>query len=271
MSSQVVDDPMAWIYANWMWRPTSVITGRAALNLQMGPSVAVPMVDALLPYPFPDRGLLRFHEFSLPGDLITDLGSGLAAVPAAAVLFLGSLGDWFPICEALRSEAVTVDDIRTARNQLGRRADSVLLDRTVRYVGGRPWSVPEMELHELFRVVGISGWQGNLPVLLNVSEQGRPTVKKRAPDAAFQAEKLAVEVSSQQYHNSADAFARDTLRARWFASAGWCQFPVTPSQLRNNPNDFLADLCSRLHRSHRPVSLPRVRYQNEAPFWQISA
>lgn len=51
-------------------------------------------------------------------------------------------------------------------------------------------------------------------------------MKRRAPDAAFEAEKLAVEVNGRQYRNSADALTEDTLRAGWFASAGWLQFPV---------------------------------------------
>ncbi|AXE39843.1 hypothetical protein JS278_02708 [Acidipropionibacterium virtanenii] len=269
MSTRVEGDPRAWIYANWLWRPTSVITGRAALSLQMRPRLNIQTVDALLPYRYADRGLFRFHYSSLPGELITDLETGLAAVPAAAALFLGSRDDWAPICDALRTGAVTAEEIREARDLLPRRADARLMNRTVRYIGESPWSVPELELHELFRLVGITGWKGNLPVRLNVNEGGRTSLKERSPDAAFEAEKLAVEVNSEQYHNSADAFAKDTLRARWFASAGWRQFPVTPAQLRSNPNDFLADLCSRLHRAHRPASLSRVRYQPGAPFWRI--
>lgn len=41
MSTRVEADPKAWIYANWLWRPTSVVTGRAALSLQMEPRIDV--------------------------------------------------------------------------------------------------------------------------------------------------------------------------------------------------------------------------------------
>lgn len=269
MSTRVEADPKAWIYANWLWRPTSVVTGRAALSLQMEPRIDVPTIDALLPYRYADRGPLRFHYASLPGELITDIGMGLAASPAAAALFLGSHGDWAPICDALRTGAVTADEIRRARELLPRRSDARLMDLTVRYTSGAPYSVPELEFHELLRILGITGWKANCPVRLNVTEGGRPVVRERYPDAAFEAEKLAVEINNEKYHNSSDAFARDTLRARWFATEGWRQFPVTPAQLRNNPNDLLADLCSRLHRDHRPAGLPRVEYRPEAPFWRV--
>lgn len=145
------------------------------------------------------------------------------------------------------------------------------MDRAVRYVAQCPWSVPELELHELLRQVGITGWKGNPPVLLHPTVAGRPCVKKRHPDAGFKAERLAVEVDSEQYHNSSEAFAENILRARWFAAEGWTQMPVTPRQLRTNPNDFLADLCSRLHRAHRPAGLPTVHYRPEAPFWRLES
>lgn len=266
MASRVRDDPRAWILANWLWRPTSVITGRAALNLHGVTEVPVPVVDAILPYTFPDRGLLRFRRASPPGSLITDLGMGLAAVPSAAALFLGVQEDWEPICAALRRGITTPEEIRAARELLSRQRDAGAMDRTVRCLSQSPWSVPELELHQLLRLVGITGWQGNLPVLVHPG--GRSNGRLCYPDAGFTAEKLAVEVASEQYHNSSEAFSADALRARWFAAEGWTQMPVTPRQLRTGPNDFLSDLCAQLHRSHRPAGLPRVEHSFEAPFWR---
>lgn len=269
MAKGLESNPDAWVHANWLWRPTSVISGRAALRMQRQPELAVTTVDAVLPYTFPDRGLLRFHQARLPGELCIDMGRGLAATPAAACLLLGTQSDWEPICGALFTGNATVEEIAVARGLLIRRPDSAAMARTLRYVSENPWSVPELELHELLRLVGISGWHGNPPVLLDVHESGRPAIKKRFPDIGFDAEKLSVEVAGQMYHNSAEQFAADTLRARWFAASGWTQMPVTPNQLRRTPNDFLNDLCSRLHRPHRPAHLPAVRYQPTAPFWSL--
>lgn len=274
MASRLKSDPDAWVLANGLWRQASVVTGRAALRLQGLRDLKTPAVDALLPYTFPDRGLLRFHYSTSRAPLtevreIRTWGNGLLAAPAEAALFLGAHEDWEPVCAALCGHITTTEEIRAARELPGRRPDARAMDRVVRYVSGTPWSVPELEFHELLRLVGITGWKGNLPVLLHPTVDGRACVKRRHPDAAFVAEKLAVEVASLQYHNSAEAFAANAQRARWFAAEGWLQMPVTPYQLRNNPNDLLADLCSRLYRNHRPPGLPRVRYQPTAPFWRL--
>ncbi|MCI1749068.1 MAG: hypothetical protein LKI24_13910 [Acidipropionibacterium sp.] len=274
MAARLESDPDAWVFANGLWRQPSVVTGRAALRLQGLRDLKTPVVDALLPYTFPDHGLLRFHYSTSPAPLtevreISTWGRALVAAPAEAALFLGAREDWEPVCAALNRGITTAEAIRQVRELPGRRPDAQAMDRVVRYLSESPWSVPELEFHELLRLVGITGWKGNLPVLLHPTVDGRTCVKKRHPDAAFVAEKLAVEIASLQYHNSAEAFAEDALRARWFAAEGWRQMPVTPYQLRNNPNDLLADLCSQLYRNHRPPGLPRVRYQPTAPFWRI--
>lgn len=270
MAKRVEHDPNAWIFANWLWRPTSIVTGRAVLRWRGQPQLKVPAVDALLPYSFPDHGLLKFHRSSLPGELTDDAGRGLIATPAAASLLLGQSGDWAPICEALRIQAVTVGAIREARELLSRQLDAKAMDLTLRYLSENPWSVAELELHELLRIAGITGWTGNSPVLLNVVDGGRDAIKERFPDAAFEAERLTIEVEGESYHNNSETFAKDILRSRWFAAAGWTRFPVTPKQLRAAPNDFLHNLCSLVHRRHRPASLPSVRYCPEAPFWRKS-
>lgn len=271
MAKGLESNPDAWVHANWLWRPTSVVSGRAALRIQCQPDLDVPKVDAILPYTFPDRGLLRFHRSRMPGELCVDMGRGLAATPAAACLLLGSQSDWEPICAALFTGDATVEGILAARDLLTWHPDAADMARTLRYVSESPWSAAELEFHELLRLVGISGWHGNPPVLLNVHERGRPAIKKRFPDIAFDAEKLSVEVASQKYHNSAEYFAADTLRARWFAASGWTQMPVTPNQLRRTPNDFLNDLCSRLYRPHRPPNLPVVTHLARPPFWSLAA
>lgn len=270
MSPGVQADPSAWVLANWLWRPSSVVTGRAALRLQGLPDLAAPVVDALLPYELRDRGRLRFHNCRLPGELKLDTEHGSMASTAASALFLGSRGDWAPICDAIREDKVTPEAMTRARELLRHHPDARLMDKTLRYISESPWSVAELELHELLRIAGIKGWKGNLPVFLPVLEDGVQTIRKRHPDAAFEAEKLGVEVASEQYHNNARAFAEDARRTRWFAAAGWTLLPVTPKQLRRNPNDFLHDLCCRLYRPHRPSALPLVVYQAYAPFWRCT-
>lgn len=267
MSAQVRDDYRAWVFATWMWRPSAIVAGRAALCLQGVEGITVQSVDVLLPYTYADRGRLRYRRCELPPELVTDCGHGPVVVPAAAALLLGVQGDLEAVCAALKQRITTVGDMRQARALLRYHPAARKMDRVLRYVSQSPWSVAELEVHELLRLVGITGWTGNPKLILHPSghERGRICY----PDAAFEAEKLALEVASETYHNNSMAFAMDTLRARWFAAEGWTQMPVTPAQVRRDPNAFLADLCSRLNSRHRPSELPWVEYTGRAPFWRI--
>ena len=96
-------------------------------------------------------------------------------------------------------------------------------------VADNPWSVPERDLHELFRQNGITGWRANAPV----TTAGRKT---RYPDVRFDDIKLLVEIDGRTTHDSADAFDSDHSRQNELIDAGWTVLRFTARQVSNDPD-----------------------------------
>lgn len=263
MTPSRADDPNALIRAVWMWRPTAIITGRAALREQGMRSLGLDGIDVLLPYSFADRGPYRFHRCRFPEGLITDWTRGPTASTGAAAVHLGSRCDWETLCDAIREGVTNPDEVARACEQLRGHIGSEHLDMTARLLGDSPWSVAELKFHELLRQVGITGWSSNLEVFLDTALGPR----KFVIDCAFEAERLAVEVNSKEWHDNPRAFQRDAEKARMLTAAGWTVVPLTPTQVERSPNAVLADLWARLHVRHRPHRLATVHFQQDAPFW----
>lgn len=273
MDAALTDNPDAMIRAVRCWRPDAVITGRAALRSLVLPTLPLDSVDVLYTDGRCDRPRLRVHRCSLPGELVITARGGPVATVAAACLFLAVHGDWDAVCLTLRKRKVTPQQIAAARELLPSRHDAKALDRAVRFTRDTPWSVAEMEMHELLRRAHVTGWSGNLGVTLE-REDDRHWVwsKTYYLDGAFKEEMLDVEMNGRQYHDNDESFESDAQKIRALTAAGWTVMPVTPTQMRLDPKGFLESLVSRLRRRHRPESLPRtITYRPSANgFWEFS-
>lgn len=263
MAPTRASDPNALVRAVWLWRPTAIVTGRAALREQGMRSLRLDGVDVLLPYSFPDRGPYRFQQCRFPDELVTDWTRGPTASTGAAAVHLGTRLDWETLCDAIRQGVTNPVEIAAACDLLRGHIGDEQLSLTARLLGDCPWSVAELMFHELMRRAGITGWTANLDVVLETPLGTR----KLVVDCAFEAERLAVEVNSKEWHDSPGAFQKDAEKARMLTGAGWTVVPVTPTQIQKHPEAVLTDLWNRLHRRHRPDRLPTIHYQRDAPFW----
>lgn len=272
MDAALVDNPDAWIRAARCWRPDAVLTGRAALRAQCLPRISLDGVDLLVPHTLSDRPRVRGHRETLPDELVITVRGGSTATAAAACLFLGERGDWDAVCLALRKRKVAPDQIEAARAMLPRRRDAQALDRVVRLTRGNPWSVAEIEMQELWRLTRVTGWRGNLETVVR-SEDERHWISEKTYylDGAFQEEMLDVEMNGREFHDTSESFESDAAKIRALTAIGWTVMPVTPTQMRQDPRGFLEDVVSRLHRRHRPVSLPRnITYRPDLPgIWEL--
>lgn len=264
MSPARAEGPDALISAVWLWRPTAIVAGRAAARVQGMRTLETPEIDVLLPYSFDDRGPFRFHRSGLPPELVTDWTRGPTTSPAAAALFLGAREDWEPVCEMLRERMSTPGEIQEARRLLCHQYGRESLELTARLTSGGPWSVAEMKFHELLRHAGVTGWVANRQLVVR---DGTGRQRVFIIDAAFEEERIAVEVNSRRWHDNERAFQSDAERARILTGAGWRVVPVTPRQVERSADRVLADLCRGLHRDHRPIRIPSAHYQPESPFW----
>ncbi len=155
---------------------------------------------------------------------------------------------------------------------MSRRRDAGALNRVVRYTRDNPWSVAELEMHELLRLTRVSGWVGNMEVVIRQEDDRHLVSSQRYYlDGAFEGEMLDVEMNGRDFHDTDESFESDAKRIRNLTAIGWTIMPVTPTQMRRDPKGFLESLVSRLHRRHRPDSLPRtITYCPSATgFWEL--
>lgn len=270
MDAALAGNPDAMIRAVRYWSPGAVITGRAALRIQGLPKLRMDAVDVLAPHSISGRDFIRVGRASLPGELVTWCREGPAATVAAACLFLGARADWAPVCLSLGETLVYPEEIAEARECLSGRHGSAVLDRVVRLTRENPWSVAELELHDLLRRLRIRGWCGNRRLVVPDAVTAGPG-ENFALDTAFEAERLDVEMNGREFHDTADAFESDARRIRAITRAGWNVMPVTPNQMRQDPMEFVESLCSRLWRRNRPDSLPRTIFYrpSSTSFWEF--
>ncbi|AXE37967.1 endonuclease domain-containing protein [Acidipropionibacterium virtanenii] len=227
-------------------------------------------IDLLLPHRLSGRRRVRIHRGTLPGELLSVARGGPTASVAAACLFLGARGDWEAVCLALRKRKVSPQEIRAALDLLPHRRDAEALRRTVRFTRDAPWSVAELEMHELLRLTHVTGWTGNREVILRrEDDRHRISAQRYFLDGAFAAEMLDVEMNGREFHDTDESFESDAEKIRALTAAGWTVMPVTPTQMRHDPKGFLEDLVARLHRRHRPDSLPgAITYRpSDQGFW----
>ena len=148
--------------------------------------------------------------------------------PDRTCLDLARQGRDAGLVDALRMRRVTPTTLAGSVD-LGRgRRGQVRARAAVDQVADNPWSVPERDLHQLFRQNGITGWRANAPVTI----AGRKT---RYPDVRFDEIKLLVEIDGRTTHDSSDAFDSDHSRQNDLIDAGWTVLRFTARQVYNEP------------------------------------
>jgi hypothetical protein len=105
---------------------------------------------------------------------------------------------------------------------------------------GRVESVPEMSVARFLRRAGIPDPVRQYEVL---DPHGDFVARV---DLAWPQQRVVVEVESYRYHSSPQSFARDSERRHRLEALGWIVIRVTPAELRDHPEPFLAALRTAL-------------------------
>ena len=101
-----------------------------------------------------------------------------------------------------------------------------------------PWSPPERLAHRLLRDAGITGWVGNLRVVVC----GHPYYL----DIGFPEINLAVEIDGREFHAAAADFENDRWRQNDLVNAGWRVLRFTARMLEATPQLVLAVIAEAL-------------------------
>lgn len=232
VARELVDDPVVRARAAIAWQPRGVLLGRIAARLSFWPQCPVDAIDLNAPPSRHRPRIIRPHQRRIPADHLMSWGTALLTIPERTVLDLAQAGDWPPLCEALRSRAVTAASLAQIAASLAGRPGADARRECVIRAEGNPWSVPEMDLQRLYRNAGITGWVGNQRLRI-----GQTTL---FPDIRFDRERVLVEVDSRRHHTQAEYFERDRARHNLVAADDWALLTFTPHAIWTNPEQVLA-------------------------------
>lgn len=201
--------PQIRIAALQLYEPDAIFLEHAAAALSFWPAIPVDVVAAAVPRSRTlDRKGFRLVRRQIPIGLVAEVDGRRMTAPALTALDLGADAIDF----ALREGAATLDDMQLAVDAIGRHRGNSARRLVLRESSEEPWSAAERQLHRLLRQAGVTGWVGNLPLII----RGEPYVI----DVAFSAIKLAIEVDGRAYHGAA-RFETDRWRQNAIALAGW--------------------------------------------------
>lgn len=241
-----VDDPLVRVRAGWLWAgDDSVVCGPAAawwigLNRQPPKSIhlAVPPTRRMSDWP----GFVVVRTVVSPSDAIQRERITVTTA-ARTCLDLARMGHEDLLESALRERRFGQSELE-ASLQLSRGRPGQVLARTARAaVADSPWSHPERLAHQLLHAAGIAGWTGNALVQVNDA--------RFFPDISFDDVKLLVEIDGRAHHSSPEAFEADRHRQNQLVTAGWTVLRFTPTQLAENPDEFVATVLETLTRLGR--------------------
>ncbi|GEM_PF-126166 len=235
----MASDDSRWqsmVRATWLWRPDVVFTSTAAAALSWWPGAPVGSVAARTTRArtAPPAGLTPLMTRPLPPELTSSHGHTWLAIPAASALDAADHGEMDTLFHGLRTGAFAPADLRVT-------AELARLEswrKTATRVRNNPWSVAELDFHDLLRGAGISRWKGNAPVEIG----GRFYIG----DLVFDNVKVVVEVDSWTHHGSRAAIEHDWERHNAFESDGYRVLHFPPSRIRRDPRAVLNELCALL-------------------------
>jgi very-short-patch-repair endonuclease len=133
--------------------------------------------------------------------------------PALTALDLADRCGAEPIDVLLRSRQATVAHLWEALATSAGRHSNAYRRQLVLESRDSPWSPAERRAHVLLREAGITGWAGNLRVLV----AGHPCYL----DNGFPEQKLAVEIDGREFYSGPTEFERDRWRQNDLVNAGW--------------------------------------------------
>lgn len=238
IARSLAEEPLVRARAALTWKPNHVLMGPAAAQATFWPGCPVDAIDLagakLRSIP---KGV-RLHQLPVPAELQISAGIGRLTSPALTVVDLAMMGRWEALCEALRGGAVTLSDLDRSCELVQARLGIGVRRECVRRAAGNPWSIAELDLHELYRQADITGWLGNrrLPGYDEII----------IPDVTFDAARVVVEVDGRQYHDTADRFEADRARTNRLVADGWAVLRFTPRMIWREPGLVVAQTRATL-------------------------
>ncbi len=237
--------PEVRVLAAARWAPNGVLTGRAAARLTFWASVGLPFVTLSSPTERGSPPGVRVTRERLDPELITEVGGCRVTVPALTALDLALDLGGEGIDRVLRLRQASLDDMAaTLRITAGRSGNTArrnwLLDSR-----NEPWSEAEREGHRLLRVAGVTGWEGNVPVICHD--------ELYYLDIAFRHRRLGIEIDGREVHRAENVRQFHHDRRKWtiLALSGWTLLHFGADHVFGDPEFFVSSVQRAVARSER--------------------
>jgi very-short-patch-repair endonuclease len=94
-----------------------------------------------------------------------------------------------------------------------------------------PWSAAERLAHRLLRAAKITGWQANLPTMIEDHLYYL--------DVGFRSQKLVLEIDGRIHQTDRDLFESDRWRQNALVLAGWRVLRFTWRMVEDHPDQFV--------------------------------
>ncbi len=229
--------------------PDAVLIRRSAAQQTFWPGLRGEVVTAALRASRAESEGFRFERRRLPLELVLQRGRLRMTVPALTALDLHDEVGADGIDQALRTRATTLAALRRALELTQRRRGN--RDRRAMLLDSRdePWSAAERLCHRLLRRAGITGWEANLPLVVDGSLYYL--------DIAFRSLRLAVEIDGRLHEDDLGVFENDRWRQNALVLAGWTVLRFTWAMLRDHPDVVVDAIRAATTKQRRRFPGPR--------------
>lgn len=218
--------PEIRVAALQQYEPRAVLTNEAAaryLNWAPNPLGAITAAVPRTPPQWPGYQLVKRR---IPEHLVTEIRGVRVTSRALTALDLGADA----IDHALRTQEVTLDELRRALDAIPRQRGNQQRRRLLEESSTEPWSAAEREFHRMLRAAGIDGWQANVDLPASGSEH--------SVDVVFRGARLVIEVDGRHFHGDA-TFEHDRWKQNALTLAGWRILRFTWTMIEQYPDRVL--------------------------------
>jgi very-short-patch-repair endonuclease len=215
-----------------------VLTHHAAALVTYWPTVRLHTVTLAAPTRKAARAGYAICRRAIPSDQVVERDGLRCTAPALTALDLIDCYGGEAIDVLLRSRRATLQQLYEALATTAHRRGNQQRRRLVLESRENPWSPPERLAHRLLWDAGITGWVGNLRVVVH----GHPYYV----DIGFPKIKLAVEIDGREFHTAAADFEKDRWRQNDLVNAGWRVLRFTARMLEEAPQLVLSVITEAL-------------------------
>lgn len=201
------------------WQPDAILLGAAAARLTWWPELRVDTIVAACKNSRQVAPWLEVHRRSIEPELFLEEDGIRMAGVELSILEMSITDHGVAMAEGLRRGVTTLAALRAVNKSLPKNArGTVARNRVLAVCQEEPWSALEIDAHRLLREANITGWKANHKVIVDG--------KTYFIDAAFVAEKIAIEFDGEEFHGPGRRES-DLQRQNDLVRAGWTIFRFT--------------------------------------------